>query len=88
MGDGADREFIQQMVYITDGWQFMESLPSSVAAPAQRGQIKGEEESWELMGMRGWKQQAGLKSAPVAFCSLLSSEISLEPHPWQAEPWR
>lgn len=81
-------ESIQQMAYITDDWQFIESLPSSAAAPARKGQIKGKEVSWELMGMRGQKQQAGFKSAPVAFYSLLSSEISLEPHPWQVEPWR
>lgn len=36
------------MVYITDDWQFIESLPSSTAAPAQRGQIKGKEERWAL----------------------------------------
>lgn len=49
---------IQQMVYITMTGS-LESLPSSTAAPAQRGQIRGEEESWTLTGMQGWRQQAG-----------------------------
>lgn len=46
------------MVYITMTGS-LESLPSSTAAPAQRGQIRGEEESWTLTGMQGWRQQAG-----------------------------
>lgn len=43
---------IQQMVYITMTGS-LESLPSSTAAPAQRGQTRGKEESQTLTGHAG-----------------------------------
>lgn len=46
------------MVYITMTGSF-ESLPSSMAAPAQRGQIRGKEESQTLTGHAGLEAAAG-----------------------------
>lgn len=54
VGDGADKGGLYSKWFILQMTGSLESLPSSTAAPAQRGQIKGKEERWDtVMGHAG-----------------------------------
>lgn len=54
MGDGSDKGGLYSKWFILQMTGSLESLPSSTAAPAQRGQMKGKEERWgTVMGHAG-----------------------------------